>query len=111
MSNKILCVDDDAQHPRRLSTHTPASNSPSTLPSARKQALTAIEGQGPYAVVVADMQMPGMNGIQFLTKTREHAPDTVRVMLTGNADQKTAMDAVNQGLSFASSPNLVRPRN
>ncbi|HWD19409.1 MAG TPA: HD domain-containing phosphohydrolase [Verrucomicrobiae bacterium] len=53
-----------------------------------------------YAVVVADMQMPMMNGIEFLVQLEEKFPDTVRIMLTGNADQKTARDAVNQGHIF-----------
>jgi len=46
------------------------------------------------------MQMPVMNGIEFLTKVEQGVPDTVRLMLTGNADQKTAMDAVNHGHVF-----------
>jgi len=62
--------------------------------------LTAMSSQGPYAVVVADMQMPIMNGVQFLAKAEELYPETVRIMLTGNADQKTAADAVNQGHVF-----------
>ena len=36
------------------------------------------------------MQMPGMNGVELLTQVHEHAKDTVRMMLTGNADQQTA---------------------
>jgi len=55
----------------------------------------------PYAVIIADMQMPGMNGIEFLRRAMDKAPDSVRLMLTGNADQKTAMDAVNQGHVFS----------
>jgi len=52
-------------------------------------------------VVVADMQMPGMNGIQF-SRRRRKTPDTVRIMLTGNSEpKKTAMDAVTQGMSSA----------
>jgi response regulator RpfG family c-di-GMP phosphodiesterase len=53
-----------------------------------------------YSVIVTDMQMPEMNGIELLKKVRELAPETVRVMLTGNADQKTAIDAVNIGDIF-----------
>jgi response regulator RpfG family c-di-GMP phosphodiesterase len=45
--------------------------------------------------------MPEMNGVELLTKVREVAPDTVRVMLTGNADQLTATDAVNKGRIFS----------
>src|SRR5882672_9179369 len=99
MSTKILCVDDDANilagFQRTLSKQFSLD-----IALGPEEGLAAIKSQGPYAVVVADMQMPGMNGIQFLTKTQEQAPDTVRVMLTGNADQKTAMDAVNQGHVF-----------
>ncbi len=50
-----------------------------------------------YAVVVADMRMPDMDGIHFLKKAQVLAPDTVRVMLTGNSDQETAVQAVNDG--------------
>ncbi len=64
------------------------------------QALQAMEHHGPYAVVVADMRMPGMSGLELLTEARSRFPDTTRIMLTGNADQKTAMDAVNRGQVF-----------
>jgi response regulator RpfG family c-di-GMP phosphodiesterase len=46
------------------------------------------------------MRMPGMNGVELLTKVKDHAPDTVRMMLTGNADQQTALEAVNEGHIF-----------
>ncbi|WP_005037507.1 HD domain-containing phosphohydrolase [Holophaga foetida] len=51
----------------------------------------------PFELIVSDMRMPGMNGIELLSRTREQFPDTVRIMLTGNADLQTAVDAVNQG--------------
>jgi response regulator RpfG family c-di-GMP phosphodiesterase len=38
-----------------------------------------------------------MNGVEFLMQAQRKAPDTVRIMLTGNADQKTAVEAVNKG--------------
>jgi response regulator RpfG family c-di-GMP phosphodiesterase len=59
-----------------------------------------IAEQGPYAVIVSDMQMPGMNGLELLIKVETKVPDSVRIMLTGNADQKTAVDAVNCGHIF-----------
>ena len=55
---------------------------------------------GPFAVVVADMRMPGMDGVEFLQHVKEMSPDTVRIMLTGNADMQTAIDAVNKGNIF-----------
>ena len=62
--------------------------------------LLHIQREGPFAVVVSDKKMPGMDGIEFLLKVRSAAPDTVRIMLTGQTDLQTAMDAVNEGCIF-----------
>ncbi|MDP3071017.1 MAG: HD domain-containing phosphohydrolase [Opitutaceae bacterium] len=99
MNKKILCVDDDANILAGFQRNLRKQFDLATALGG-EQGLAAIEADGPFAVVVADMQMPGMNGIQFLTRVEQASPDTVRVMLTGNADQKTAMDAVNEGHVF-----------
>ncbi len=57
-------------------------------------------GQETYSVVISDMKMPDMTGIQFLAQIKELYPDTVRVLYTGYADQQTAIDAVNKGEIF-----------
>ena len=46
------------------------------------------------------MRMPGMNGVELLSRVKDSYPETVRLMLTGNADQETAMEAVNDGQIF-----------
>jgi FixJ family two-component response regulator len=67
--------------------------------------------KGPFAVVVSDMRMPGMDGVRFLAAVSEKHPDTVRIMLTGNADIDTAIDAVNKGhiFRFVSKPCSFEP--
>ncbi len=65
-----------------------------------EEGLARLRNGATYAVVVSDMRMPGMNGIEFLRQVRRIAPDTVLMMLTGNSDQQTATDAVNQGSIF-----------
>lgn len=99
MTNKILFVDDDAN---LLSGIQRALRKQFSVDTATEgtAALQRLVEHGPYAVVVADMQMPEMSGIEFLKKAQLAAPDTVRLMLTGNADQKTAIDAVNDGHVF-----------
>lgn len=59
-----------------------------------------LRDDGPFAVVMSDMRMPRMDGVEFLGQVRQIAPDAVRIMLTGNADQQTAIDAVNKGHIF-----------
>jgi len=99
MNNKILFVDDDPnllaalqRSLRRLFQFDTALGGP--------EALHTLDTQGPYAVIVADQSMPGMSGVELLEIVRQRAPDTVRVMLTGNADQQSAVDAVNRGAVF-----------
>ena len=51
--------------------------------------------QGPYAVVVSDLRMQGTDGVTLQYLIRRAAPDTVRVLLTGNADLESATSAIN----------------
>ena len=99
-ATRILFVDDDANilSGFRRTLHKRFTVVTST---SGAEGLDRLAKDGPFAVVVADMQMPGMNGIEFLRRAQTLAPDTVRLMLTGNADQKTAADAVNQGHVFS----------
>jgi len=52
------------------------------------------------AVVISDFRMPGMNGVQFLTRIKELQPKAQRIMLTGQADQKAIEDAINTSEIF-----------
>jgi response regulator RpfG family c-di-GMP phosphodiesterase len=110
MSDRILCVDDDRNI---LDAYQRALRKQFQLDTALggEEALAAIAQRGPYAVVVADMRMPGMNGVQLLARIKEIAPDTVRMMLTGNADQQTALDAVNEGQIFRFMNKPCPPEN
>lgn len=51
-------------------------------------------------VCVSDYLMPGMTGIQFLTRAKELQPETSRVLLTGHADKQSAIAAINQVALF-----------
>lgn len=99
MSGAILFVDDEENV---LNAIRRQLRKKFTLKTALggAEALTMVKKEGPFAVVVSDMRMPEMNGIQLLAKVKEIAPETVRMMLTGNADQETAVAAVNEGSIF-----------
>jgi len=99
VSNKILFVDDDASILAGFQRNLRGRFAVDVAPGGA-DGLVALSEHGPYAVVVADMRMPGMDGVRFLAQVRARAPETVRIMLTGNSDQHTAMEAVNEGRIF-----------
>ncbi len=63
-------------------------------------ALERLKADATIRVVVSDMRMPQMDGATFLARAREVAPTTVRMLLTGQADMNSAIDAVNNGQIF-----------
>ncbi len=99
MTERILCIDDD---PNILQAYQRALRKRFRIEPALggEEGLEAVRNAGPYAVVVADMRMPGLSGVEVLAQVKDIAPDTVRMMLTGNADQQTALEAVNRGHVF-----------
>lgn len=108
MADKILFVDDE---PNVLHSIQRGLRKRYTLDTAQsgKEALALLERDGPYAIIVSDMQMPEMNGAELLSIAKQRAPMTVRMMLTGNADQQTAIDAINKGdiLRFLNKPTCA----
>ena len=96
---RILCVDDE-QNVLDSFRRLLRKNFDLNIANSAVDGLRLMEQNGPFAVVVSDFKMPGMNGVEFLTQAREIAPDTVRVMLTGQAEEKTAAIAINEGKIF-----------
>ena len=105
MTVKILYVDDD---PNILDAYRRNLRKFYTVDTAQggEAGLKVLAQSGPYAVVVSDQHMPGMTGTEFLSRARDVSPDTVRMMLTGNADLNTAINALNEGAIFRF---LVKP--
>lgn len=99
MKHNVLLVDDDANllesYRRKMRSYRNFETAKGAL-----EGLKLVENNGPYAVIITDYRMPGMDGIQFLYRVQEIAPDSVRIMLTGYADLNVAINAVNEGNIF-----------
>jgi CheY-like chemotaxis protein len=96
MTEKVLFVDDEPNVldaiQRTLRKHVEMQTAPSGA-----EGLRLLREAGPFALVISDMRMPNMNGAQFLAKVREQEPDTVRMILSGQADLQATIAAVNDG--------------
>jgi len=64
----------------------------------------ALMAKSPFDVIVSDMRMPGMDGVQLLTETMTRYPGTVRIILSGQADQASVLRAVTPAHQYLSKP-------
>jgi response regulator RpfG family c-di-GMP phosphodiesterase len=99
MNRKVLLVDDDVNLLESFRRQLRKKAEVVTAEGA-KAGIEAAARQGPFAVVISDYNMPGMNGVDMLRVIRHGSPDTVRVLLTGHADLEIAIQAVNEGNIF-----------
>ncbi len=99
MTEKLLFVDDE---PNILSGLRRQLRGVFEIGTANngQEALDIIAASEPFAVIVSDFRMPGMDGIQFLAHAKAVSPESVRILLTGHADLGTAIEAVNNGAIF-----------
>jgi response regulator RpfG family c-di-GMP phosphodiesterase len=99
MTEKVIYVDDDvgnlkavARVFRREPFEFVTFDSPVT-------ALNEIKELRP-SVIISDLCMPEMSGIEFLAQAKLDLPETVGIILTGHADLASAMDAINKNHLF-----------
>ena len=96
---RILCVDDEPNLLAALE-RTLYGQFDVVTATGGEAGLTVMEQSPGFDVIVSDMRMPGMDGATFLALARERAPDTVRILLTGQADMDSAVAAINRGAIF-----------
>jgi CheY-like chemotaxis protein len=96
---RVLCVDDE---PRVLEGIALSLRRRYDVLTANggMAALDVLTKEPDIAVVLSDMRMPMMDGTQFLQRCRHIAPNTIRLILTGQTDLTAAIHAVNEGQIF-----------
>jgi two-component system, NtrC family, sensor kinase len=91
----VLVVDDEEQVRNLLSNYLGASY-PCSKAASADEALQLLAA-APYALVIADVMMPGRNGIELLREITARYPDTTVVMVSGVARTQRVLDAVRLG--------------
>jgi len=100
MNEKILFVDDDINVLRGYKRTYRRRFDIKTAVSGEEGLQKIRETDEPFAVIISDLAMPEMNGIDFLSAAGKISPDSVKIMVTGSADLSPAVEAVNRGIIY-----------
>jgi CheY-like chemotaxis protein len=99
MSQRVLFVDDEPNLLEAIQRML-RKRVDMRIAVCAAEGLRVLRQEGPFALVISDMRMPVMDGIQFLRRVREESPDTIRMILSGQADLQATIAAVNEGHIF-----------
>lgn len=93
---RLLFVDDEENILRSLKRLFMDDEYEVFTAASGKEALALLAKQDDMAVIVSDQRMPEMEGVEFLEKSREISPLSIRILLTGYADVNAAIAGINR---------------
>jgi DNA-binding NtrC family response regulator len=96
MSRRILVVDDDASIRETFEHHLTRSGHQVATAASAEEALGRLAELDP-ALVITDLRMPGMDGLELLRRVREATPDIDVLVITAHEDMRSAMEAMKAG--------------
>lgn len=96
MKGKIIIVDDEEATRRSLGDILKLEGFQVTMKSNGEEAIEALE-KDEYDLMLLDLKMPGMSGLEVLDKVTEVAPDCRVIMLTAHGSLESAIEALRQG--------------
>jgi DNA-binding NtrC family response regulator len=101
---KILLVDDEIEYISSLSERLEYRGMNVRIAGGGEAALTMMD-EDPAEVVVLDMIMPGMSGIETLKEMKKRFPEVQVIMLSGHSDVETAI----KGIALGAFDYMVKP--
>ena len=99
MKNRVLVIDDDASALDLMKFQLESQGFEVTDAPLASAALTAVQ-EGEFDIILADFNLPDMNGIDLVKRIKEMAPDTEIIMVTGYGSMETAIEATKAGAFF-----------
>lgn len=92
----ILIVDDEPEILASLRRQLRNESFNLELTESPFHALERVES-GAIDLIIADIDMPGMSGLELVARVRASRPDVIRILLTGDASLSSAVEAINEG--------------
>jgi DNA-binding NtrC family response regulator len=94
---KVMLVDDEAPFVETIAKRLSKRNLEVVPAFSGKEALELLEEDGQIDIVILDVKMPGMDGIETLREIKKNHPLVEVIMLTGHATVETAIDGMRYG--------------
>ena len=94
---RLLFADDEASIQELMRIELPRLGHEATVCPDGRTALAALDLTA-YDCVIVDLDMPGVGGMEVITRVRQTSPDTETVIITGKSSVETAIEAVRQGV-------------
>jgi response regulator RpfG family c-di-GMP phosphodiesterase len=95
-ADKLLIVDDEAKVRSLLLSHFEKAGLECVAAESAQEALEKMSSQC-FSLVISDVVMPGMSGLEFLRRAKEESPTTQFIMVTGLMDINAAIDSLRIG--------------
>jgi sigma-B regulation protein RsbU (phosphoserine phosphatase) len=104
----VLFVDDEPDILSSLSRFLKREPYRKLIAESGASAL-ALMDEAEVDIIVSDLRMPGMNGLELISEVKRRKPGTVRMMLSGSQDIDQIIEAINTGEVFRFIPKPVEP--
>lgn len=96
MSRRVLVVDDNRSIRETFLGHLNDSGYEAAVAESAEEALNLLHRFDPV-LVITDVRMPGMSGLELLARIKESSPETMVVVITAHEDMQTAVGAMKAG--------------
>ena len=106
---RILIVDDDASLRRVLQVQLEQDGYQVTAAASAQQALSILQLR-PVDLMITDLKMPGLSGLELLNHVRSEHPPTVIIVLTAFGTVETAVEAIRAGAYYSRASGNSRKR-
>ena len=94
--SQILLIDDESHNREALSLLLANAGYQVQTAESGEEALEILQ-KTPFEIVITDLFLPGVNGIDILKRVKEDSPYTNVILITGNASAETAVEAMKEG--------------
>ena len=94
---RVLIVDDDEAHAQAVAESLKRINCDCAVATSGAGGIALIESENDFDVVVTDMKMDEVDGLEILRKSKEELPDAEVIVVTGHGSITSAVTAMQHG--------------